>query len=81
MTVNHLVTGSNPVGGAIKIIQYKVGIHLYLILFGEMAEWSKATVLKTVVAQVTQGSNPCLSAILFLRKIGKVPEWSNGLPC
>ena len=28
-----------------------------------MAEWLIATVLKTVVPQGTQGSNPCLSAI------------------
>ena len=30
-----------------------------------MAEWTKATVLKTVVPQVTVGSNPTLSAIDF----------------
>lgn len=30
--------------------------------FGEMAEWSNATVLKTVSPQGLQGSNPCLSA-------------------
>ncbi len=29
---------------------------------GEVAEWSKAAVSKTVMAQVIQGSNPCLSA-------------------
>ena len=35
-----------------------------------MAEWSKATVLKTVVSLVgTQGSNPCLSAILYHEKM------------
>ena len=33
-----------------------------------MAEWSKATVLKTVVSQDTQGSNPCFSAIFFIKK-------------
>ncbi len=33
-----------------------------LTKYGEMAERSKATVLKTVVPQGTQGSNPCLSA-------------------
>jgi hypothetical protein len=32
-------------------------------LCGEMAEWLIATVLKTVVPQGTQGSNPCLSAM------------------
>ena len=30
---------------------------------GEMAEWFKAAVLKTVVGQPTGGSNPSLSAI------------------
>ena len=30
---------------------------------GEMAEWSIAAVLKTVVPRGTRGSNPCLSAI------------------
>ena len=29
---------------------------------GEMAEWLKAAVLKTVVGQLTGGSNPSLSA-------------------
>ena len=44
-----------------------------------MAEWSKATVLKTVVSLVgTQGSNPCLSAIIVF---GKVAEWLNAHPC
>jgi hypothetical protein len=32
--------------------------------FGEMAEWFKAAVLKTVVGQPTGGSNPSLSAML-----------------
>ena len=31
--------------------------------FGEMAEWSNAAVLKTVVLKGTGGSNPSLSAI------------------
>ena len=30
--------------------------------FGEVAEWSIAAVLKTVVLRGTWGSNPCLSA-------------------
>lgn len=34
---------------------------------GEMAERSKAIVLKTIVLQGTQGSNPCLSSIDFLK--------------
>lgn len=33
-----------------------------------MVEWFKAAVLKTAVAQVTEGSNPSLSAI-FICKI------------
>ncbi len=32
-------------------------------LFGEMAEWSNAAVLKTVVLRGTGGSNPSLSAL------------------
>ena len=39
----------------------------YPLQTGKVAEWSIATVLKTVVARVTEGSNPSLSAI-----IGKV---------
>ena len=33
--------------------------------FGEVAEWSIAAVLKTVVLRGTRGSNPCLSAEYF----------------
>ena len=32
-------------------------------VLGEVAEWSIAAVLKTVVLRGTRGSNPCLSAI------------------
>ena len=32
-----------------------------------MVEWFKAAVLKTAVAQVTEGSNPSLSAIFVLK--------------
>ena len=35
-----------------------------------MVEWFKAAVLKTAVAQVTEGSNPSLSAI-FVSKNGE----------
>ncbi len=31
-----------------------------------MVEWFKAAVLKTAVAQVTEGSNPSFSAIFFV---------------
>src|SRR5512141_2500322 len=56
--------------------------------FGGMAEWFKATVLKTVVALwVTGGSNPSPSAlkrlidVLFHRSRGEVPEWPIGAAC
>ena len=57
---------------------------------GEMAEWSIAAVLKTVVQQCTGGSNPSFSAeikrlqqsLLFFKILfvltGGMPEWSNG---
>ena len=32
---------------------------------GEMVEWFKAAVLKTAVGQLTEGSNPSLSAIFL----------------
>ena len=35
----------------------------FLKKYGEVAEWSIAAVLKTVVLRGTRGSNPCLSAI------------------
>ena len=44
-----------------------------------MAEWTKAAVLKTVVAQVTVGSNPTPTAII--RKCGGVQEWLNWTAC
>ncbi len=67
MAVNHLVTGSNPVEGAI-----------IKNIVGRMAEWSKATVLKTVVSHDTQGSNPCSSSIFFYLKFSK-ESWQSGL--
>ena len=36
---------------------------LFLRTYGELAEWSNAVVLKTIVQQCTGGSNPSLSAI------------------
>ncbi len=44
-----------------------------------MAERSKAAVLKTVVAQVTVGSNPTPTAII--PKYGGVQEWLNWTAC
>ena len=37
--------------------------------FGEVAEWSIAAVLKTVVLRGTRGSNPCLSAIKGVNQV------------
>ena len=36
--------------------------HFRKRILGEVAEWSIAAVLKTVVLRGTRGSNPCLSA-------------------
>ena len=44
---------------------------------GGMAEWTKAAVLKTVVAQVTVGSNPTPTATQY----GEVQEWLNWTAC
>ena len=41
---------------------WETKIFLHLRTAGEMAEWSNAAVLKTVVPQGTGGSNPSLSA-------------------
>ena len=38
---------------------------LYLYLYGEMAEWSNAAVLKTVEGHTSGGSNPSFSAYKF----------------
>ena len=36
-----------------------------------MVEWFKAAVLKTAEAQVSEGSNPSLSAIFFAKKMAE----------
>ena len=46
---------------------------------GEMAEWSKAPVLKTGDVKASVGSNPTLSASNFIS--AEVPKWPKGLPC
>ena len=46
---------------------------------GEMAEWSKAPVLKTGDVKASVGSNPTLSASKFIP--AEVPKWPKGLPC
>ena len=44
--------------------------------FGEVAEWSIAAVLKTVVPRGTRGSNPCLSAeTLKISKLKITPSF------
>ena len=42
--------------------------------FGEVAEWSIAAVLKTVVLKGTRGSNPCLSAERQRQKADKLRQ-------
>ncbi|CDD33106.1 putative uncharacterized protein [Bacteroides sp. CAG:714] len=50
--------------------------------FGEVAEWSIAAVLKTVVLRGTRGSNPCLSAferyIRILNIVQDLERWQSG---
>lgn len=47
-----------------------------------MAEWSKAAVLKTVVGQLTGGSNPSPSVSAIDRvALGEMQEWPNWAPC
>ncbi len=44
---------------------------------GGMAEWTKAAVLKTVMAKAIVGSNPTPTATLY----GEVQEWLNWTAC
>ncbi len=44
------------------IPHYNSSQEVVLILFGEMAEWSNAAVLKTVEGHTSGGSNPSFSA-------------------
>ena len=56
----------------------------YAFTHGEVAEWSKAPVLKTGDVKASVGSNPTLSARFQLHtKFGyaEVPKWPKGLPC
>ena len=48
---------------------------------GEMAEWSKAPVLKTGDVKASVGSNPTLSARSHSISFAEVPKWPKGLPC
>ena len=43
-----------------------------MTLIGEMAEWSKAAVLKTVEGNTSGGSNPSLSATLYFKIISGI---------
>ena len=47
---------------------------------GVMAEWTKAVVLKTTVAQATGGSNPSSSAIFFRASQGRCQSGRLGPP-
>ena len=49
--------------------------------FGEVSEWSKEAVLKTVEPQGSVGSNPTLSAKGNGSSTGEVREWPNRAPC
>jgi hypothetical protein len=43
---------------------------------GDVAEWSKAAVLKTAVGQPTRGSNPFVSAKKVTHRFGdRAPKW------
>ena len=52
-----------------------------IILKGEMAEWSKATVLKTVVSSVAPRVRIPVSPPFLNYVSGKVAEWLNAHPC
>ena len=55
-----------------------MGVWLSMLLHGEMAEWSKAPVLKTGDVKASVGSNPTLSARYpYLRKY---PSGRRGSP-
>ncbi len=47
---------------------------VHLVTVGEVAEWSKAAVSKTVVPSGTLGSNPSLSAILAPLGSAAIPK-------
>ena len=56
------------------------GVLPRIFAYGEMAEWSKAPVLKTGDVKASVGSNPTLSAKAFIL-FAEVPKWPKGLPC
>ena len=57
----------------------RLGLKQGVFTHGEMAEWSKAPVLKTGDVRASVGSNPTLSANLI--SFAEVPKWPKGLPC
>ena len=57
----------------------RLGLKQGVFTHGEMAEWSKAPVLKTGDVKASVGSNPTLSASFI--KFAEVPKWPKGLPC
>ncbi len=61
----------------LKLIICALNTEKYLCVFyGEMAEWSKAAVLKTVVRSAYRGFES-----LILRHVGDVGEWLKPAPC
>ena len=52
----------SKIGNYQKVLYLCSAFSKKLFLTGEVAEWSIAAVLKTVVLRGTRGSNPCLSA-------------------
>ena len=57
----------------------RLGLTWGVFTHGEMAEWSKAPVLKTGDVKASVGSNPTLSANFI--QLAEVPKWPKGLPC
>ena len=63
--VKLLEIGSKKCIRARKIAPYAIRYTIYK--YGAVAEWFKATVLKTVVPKGTGGSNPSCSVVLVVR--------------
>ena len=57
---------------SLKFKKNKSTLKLEFYKYGEVAEWSIAPVLKTGMAQVIQGSNPCFSAIFVFKAKTKI---------
>lgn len=69
------------------LLQSQLEINRYIqSLKGKMAEWSIATVLKTVEGNTSGGSNPSLSAkkqlnaaFFFFNRLGSLPNFLAGV--